>query len=258
MIVVNPPNQLWSMLRRKKWEKFVYNTDEASVKIVCPGYSLFPLHFALVEGAPAEIIDALLKSYPKAAKHHFHHDLPIHIAIKQKRNVIIIHSLLSAYPNAIHKTCKGEDLMILVRNNYGSHDPVTVYFDGEIAKPGSASLPTYPSVTHHPTVDNLNTSHHIVEQLRDMQIVQEQMMSTLSDLHDKQSLLSDKSTRLEEAVSEIVQTLSTIKTSIETVSTASKLRASSAKKEELLNLRTSVQTEFQAVQALVERFAEVK
>ena len=60
-----------------------------------------PLHRALKNAAPTEVIDALLKAYPDAArKRNMHGYLPLHFAVLYLAPPAVISSLLDVYPEA--------------------------------------------------------------------------------------------------------------------------------------------------------------
>eukprot|EP00505_MAST-04D_sp_SCG-Rhode-Island_P004279 Stramenopile-MAST_4_protein_4279 len=60
-----------------------------------------PLHRALKNTAPTEVIDALLKAYPDGArKRNMHGYLPLHFAVLYLAPPAVISSLLDIYPEA--------------------------------------------------------------------------------------------------------------------------------------------------------------
>ena len=61
-----------------------------------------PLHVAVWHGAPAHVIEALLNTYPDAAREAMPSSawLPLHIALQAKADATVIHALLEAHPAA--------------------------------------------------------------------------------------------------------------------------------------------------------------
>ena len=74
---------------------------------------LLPLHTAILNNVPVEVIHVLLKAYPSAAqekgKFIDEHMLPLHFAICERRSLDVVQALLDVYPKGVEERITNKD-----------------------------------------------------------------------------------------------------------------------------------------------------
>ena len=74
---------------------------------------LLPLHTAILNNVPVEVIHVLLKAYPSAAqrkgKFKDEHMLPLHFAICERRSLDMVQALLDVYPKGVEARITNKD-----------------------------------------------------------------------------------------------------------------------------------------------------
>lgn len=106
------PTQLFMLIQHKEWDGVKHQAhvfDEAKTWIVRRSsniglvkWRLLPLHFAILEDCPTDVIQALLEAYAQAAEFQDDHGmLPIHLAIRKHRDAESMNALLVANPKCL-------------------------------------------------------------------------------------------------------------------------------------------------------------
>ena len=71
-------------------------------------YRLYPLHRALMNGAPPDVIRVLVDAYPQAVQtDNYNNDFPLHIACINEHPPEVISLLMTAHPEALHHRADG-------------------------------------------------------------------------------------------------------------------------------------------------------
>lgn len=121
------PTVLFALLQKKEWEAAIEragsNSDEASVWVSRKEkdgrlrWRLLPIHAAIVFKAPENVIEALLKAFPKGAETKDDQGmLPIHLSFRNAATEGTVKQLLAAYPNSIDvKDRKGRVPLVLAQ-----------------------------------------------------------------------------------------------------------------------------------------------
>jgi len=123
------PSKLYLSIQQRKWDDATSRAEaypeecktwvsrfEDSGKL---RWRLLPLHAAIIFKAPEGTIQALLLSYPRAAKHKDDQGmLPIHLTFRNESPVAIAQLLLMSFPQAVHvKDRKGREPSVIVANS---------------------------------------------------------------------------------------------------------------------------------------------
>ena len=87
--------------RREPYLQILESDPDAARVELTQGRILIPLHIALVEQVPLEIITAILDKYPDAVREKTDDKLPLHIACEQEASIEVITALLKAYPESV-------------------------------------------------------------------------------------------------------------------------------------------------------------
>lgn len=67
---------------------------------------MLPLHFAIEQGAPPEVIVYLLDSFPKAAEYTTNkNEIALHLACEFNSSLAIVKRLVDAYPKGVNRAC---------------------------------------------------------------------------------------------------------------------------------------------------------
>jgi len=123
------PSKLYLSIQNRKWNDAISRAEaypqecktwvsrfEDSGKL---RWRLLPLHAAIIFKAPESTIQALLLSYPRAAKHKDDQGmLPIHLSFRNESPVAIAQLLLMSFPQAVHvQDRKGREPSVIVENS---------------------------------------------------------------------------------------------------------------------------------------------
>ncbi|KAG7372200.1 ankyrin repeat domain protein [Nitzschia inconspicua] len=112
------PTNLYLAIEEKDWDGVKYqaenfkNEAKTWIRRECLQtkklrWRLLPLHAALLHGAPADTVNALINCYSDAVKAKDDQGmLPIHIAIKKHAEPSVINVLLSSFPDCLGVKCE--------------------------------------------------------------------------------------------------------------------------------------------------------
>ena len=94
---------------------------------------LMPLHWACSGGAPLEVIEAVLKAYPRASKRSDYNDsTALHFACHYGASEQVVGTLLKAYPKAVYKKDKyGRTPLYHAINKSSSLEVIRVLVDAD-------------------------------------------------------------------------------------------------------------------------------
>jgi len=123
------PSKLYLAIQHKQWDEaterakayhqecktWVSRSEDSGAL----RWRLLPLHAAVIFKAPEKTVQALLVSYPRAARHRDDQGmLPIHLAFRNESPVPVVQLLLMAYPAALEvQDRKGRIPLVLVQNS---------------------------------------------------------------------------------------------------------------------------------------------
>lgn len=127
------PTVLFALLQKKEWEAAIQrandNCEEADVWVSRKEkdgrlrWRLLPIHAAIVFKAPEDVIEALLRAFPKGAETKDDQGmLPLHLSFRNASPAGTVKQLLAAYPQSIDiKDRKGRVPVVLAQASNSPH-----------------------------------------------------------------------------------------------------------------------------------------
>lgn len=153
----NPPATpsiaLIDLARMQQWSRLIERvTSQQREARQVDSDGLMPLHWACSGGPPLEVIEALLRAYPRAARHTDSDDsTALHFACHYGGSAPVVQALLKAYPCAVYKKDKyGRTPLYHAVNKSSNSDVIKILVKAE---PSMSIEPCVPPIIRRSKIE---------------------------------------------------------------------------------------------------------